>query len=98
MKVTINKPADYIDLNDLTGDHFIVGTVDGKAKGILTRDPHPEEKYHFAAIHRITIGDRFFGKYDCVKEATKEWMKRQHHSAHAFRTYQEAFKFIAENL
>lgn len=99
MKVTINKPEDSIDLSMVTEDMYFVGVnPQGKANNILTTDGYFSGEYSFRNIpFDFTKGNRAEVS-GTIKECIEHYFNSCKGQVHAFRTYQEAFKFIAENL
>lgn len=100
MKVTINKPEDSIDLSMVTEDMYFVGTEEGKADCILSREDYNKGNFFFLSLSNITNRNGYSESGgDNLNHKIVGWLKGfKNREVHAFRTYQEAFKFIADNL
>lgn len=98
MRVTINKPEDSIDLSMVTEDMYFVGVDLAGAKHLLVGG---ESSFAFFSVGKLTKANPFCQEESlqkCLKEFIGEGYLEDRRQLHAFHTYQEAFKFIAENL
>lgn len=98
MKVTINKPEDSIDLSQVTEDMYFVGVFKGKPQNLLTRERPDQGNYCFRYLKEKFTNGRGAAFDGSISGCIEHYINECSGEVHAFRTYQEAFKFIAENL
>lgn len=97
MKIIDSDSTEVIAIRDLTDDHIIVGTIDGRSV-LLTQTSFESGTYNWLCLSRArpTANDCYRGDYASIADAINKI--RMPKDFHAFHQWDEAVQWFASKI